>query len=74
MKYLGRLIILLGIIFICFGTIILSMYGIYDLVINFETLSRVDVFWDVVLIVLRDIISIIVGIVLIMFGGLLLRD
>jgi hypothetical protein len=60
---------ILGFIMVFFGGIILSIYAIYDLVVNWETLSRIDIFWNLIWLILRDVIAIGGGIVLIIFGA-----
>lgn len=73
MKIIGVLLVILGILSIVFGGIILSIYNIYDLVINWEELTRVEVFWDIFWITLRDIFVMIGGLLLLLFGTALIN-
>lgn len=69
MRALGVLLMIAGVVSMVFGGIGLAIYYIYDLVMNWEELSRAQVFWHIVWIVLRDILAIGGGAILFVLGG-----
>jgi len=68
---IGILLVILGVGTMVLGGIGLTIYYAYDLIINWETLSRIDIFWSVVGIIFRDVIAVIVGMLLFITGGLI---
>lgn len=67
-RWLGLLLIILGLIVTVFGSVGILIYSIYDLIVNFDKLTGIQIFWDIVWIVCRDIIAILVGGILYIFG------
>lgn len=73
MKVLGILLVILGFMTMIFGGLGLAIYAIYDLVINWEELTRVEIFWNIVWFIIRDVLAIIAGLVMLFFG-MAMRD
>ena len=69
MKKLGTLLIILGVATMILGGLGLAIWSIYDLVVNWDSLSRIDIFWNIVWLILRDIFAIGSGIILFVVGG-----
>lgn len=70
---IGYIIMALGLLTLIFGTLIITIWAIYDIIMNFGTLTGVQIFRDIVWFLCRDVISIIFGFGLI-FVGDYLRD
>ena len=71
---LGILFIVLGFTILIFGGVSVLIYCIYNLVMNFETMTRGEIFWEIVLIILRDVGTIIVGLLTLGLGYLIKKD
>ena len=60
MKALGIFIIIVGVIGGAIGAILLGVYGIWDILKHFNTMTFGEFLWDMVLIFGREIIALIV--------------
>ncbi len=69
MKVIGILLMILGGLTIIVGGLGLGFYYVYDLVMNWETLTRNEIFWHIVWFILRDVVAIGVGFILFVIGG-----
>lgn len=67
-RLVGILLIIIGLLITVFGGVAILIYSIYDLIVNFDTLTGIEIFWDIVWLVCRDIIAIIVGVICYVFG------
>jgi hypothetical protein len=70
----GIICLVLGFITIAFGGIGLFIYYLHDLVINFETLTRDEVFWNILWLFFREIIPLVVGLSLLGIGYVINKD
>lgn len=68
MKFFGFIIMLIAIFVLIYGGIVLGIYDAYDLIINWGVLNRVEIFWDIIWIIFRDLIVIIFGFLLFIIG------
>lgn len=67
-NFIGITCIILGLAIAIFGSIAITIFVIYDIIMNFDSLTAGDIFWDIVWLVCRDIISVIIGVGLYAFG------
>ena len=56
----GIIVVAIGYLIIIFGSIGMFAYGLYDIIVNFDTLTRVEIFWDIIFMMFREVIPIIV--------------
>ena len=71
MKVLGLLLVILGIITMVFGGLGLAIYYIYDLVMNWDTLTKGEIFWHIVWLVLRDVLAVVAGAIMFVVGSVM---
>ena len=67
-KIIGIICIIAGLAIAVLGSLVITIFVVYDIIMNFNTLTAGDIFWDVVWLLCRDIASIIVGGGLYLFG------
>ena len=65
---LGFVLMILGILIAVLGGIFILGFQIYDVIVNFETITPKELVIDIMFMVFKDIIAIVVGIFLITFG------
>ena len=64
----------LGFLTIVFGGLGVFLYYLHDLIVNFDTLSRDELFWSVVWLFFRDIVPIVVGLIFLGIGYVIKKD
>ena len=67
-KVLGFVLMILGILTAVLGGMFILGFQIYDVIVNFETITPKELVIDIMFMVFKDIIAIVVGIFLITFG------
>ena len=65
------ILIIIGIVVCVFGGLVYLIYGIWDIYQNWEIISIGSLIWDIFLLLIRDIISICVGVILCSTGALI---
>lgn len=68
MKLLGVILTILGLGIAAFGGLGILIYGLYDLISNFSTLTGWEVFWKVIFILIRDLVALLIGVVVYIVG------
>jgi len=71
-QLLGFLIIIGGILAALFLGVIMLVYGIWDIFQNWETITFWQLFWDVIIIGIREIVATVVCWISIVVGGTLI--
>ena len=74
MKIIGVILAIVGFLIMLLGGLGMAIYFIYDLIMNFDTLSGGELFWHIVWFLLRDLIAFVVGIVLLIVGTTMVND
>ena len=67
-KFLGFACIIVGLLIAVLGSVVITIFVLYDIIMNFDSLTAGQIFWDIVWLVARDVISVIVGVGLYAFG------
>lgn len=68
---IGVLLILSGIIICVFGGLVYLIYGIWDIYQTWDSITFGSLMWDIFLLLIRDVISICVGVILCSMGVLI---
>ena len=64
----GRFIVGIGFLVLVCGAVGITLYLIYDLIINWNSLTSGEVFWEFVSILCKDFFVIVVGLLIILVG------
>lgn len=68
---IGVLLILSGILICVFGGLVYLIYGIWDIYQTWDNITFGSLMWDIFLLLIRDVISICVGVILCSMGVLI---
>lgn len=71
---LGFVLMILGGLIAVLGGMLILGFQIYDVIVNFETITPKELAIDIILMVFKDIIAIVVGGLLYAFGASLLTS
>ena len=70
-KYIGLGLIALGFLVILLGGIFITVYSIWDIIQNIDHIGFWGIFTNIFMIIIKDIIAIVVGIIIIGIGTLM---
>lgn len=71
---LGVLIIIVGVLGAIFLGGVMLVYGVWDIITTWETITFWQLFWDIMLITLREIIATIICYFAFIIGGMLIAN